>query len=799
MKKLSLVLIILFITVFQSTAQKILNGKVLDESGIPIPFVTIKLSTKSDSKPAAVKLTDDQGIFQLRLTNGINQLLTVTYLGYERLTKEITAADSKLTDTLTLVLKTANTTNLAGVTITARKKFITRKIDRLVMNIGSNALSAGKSSLEIFSMAPGVFVNNGSISINGNPGTRVMVNGKILQLTGDDLTSYLNTLRADEIESVEVIAHPPAEYEAQGTGGMLNIILKKQNAPGLTGAVNAGYTQGRYAGTNEGIRLNFKAGKVSAFTNYSYNRLKSYEDTRMSRTYTNQPYLFTESANRVMTVTGNRINTGVIFDVDSNQSIGVDYTGSFSKEPSTYASLALVDYPADGQDLINSGTFPTQTKTDYNNVGLNYTISLNKQGSNFQLLADYTSNKLTKKSEANSKFYDSQNVLLSDTAFRNTTPSIASIYTADLRYTTVFKNKNSLSAGVKAVSSAIDNSAQFESAEDGVWNKSTDQDYVYDYKEKILAGYTNFAGTVFGTAVKLGLRGEYTAMSGNLVTANSLTKRQYFNLFPSLFLQHKANEKGDSFFTFYYGRRLSRPSYNNLNPYESYVDYYSVARGNPYLNPAYTNIYEAGYTLKSRYVFKIAYQRDKDQVAQFIKADDKNPLLWIYTFENFGKGSNLSFSVNIPVTINKWWESSTNLDLRQQKVSTPDLEISKGIIFLQTDHDFKLSSKTSINLNAYYLSNLISGNLLVEKLYSVNVGVQHKFIDNKLSVRATVSDPFYNYKIKGTTYYKNFSSNINQRRQSRTFNLSLSYNFDLGKTFKAKQLQKSSEEERNRL
>ncbi len=191
--------------------------------------------------------------------------------------------------------------------------------------------------------------------------------------------------------------------------------------------------------------------------------------------------------------------------------------------------------------------------------------------------------------------------------------------------------------------------------------------------------------------------------------------------------------------------------------------------------------------------------RDKDQVFQLIKADDHNPLLWIYTFENFGKGSNLSFSANIPFTVASWWESNTNMDLRQQKVSTPDLKISKGIIFLQTDHDFKLSPKTSINLNAYYLSYLIGGNLLVKDLYMLNVGVQHKLIERKLLMRATVSDPFYNHKIDGITIYKNYISNAYQRRQSRTFNLSLSYNFNLGKTFKPVKLEKSSEEGKNRL
>ncbi len=797
MKKLGILLIGLFISGL-CLAQDVIRGKVVDEAGSPIPFATISISVKNDSVPSAVRLTDNNGLFELKYDNNRIQTLKVAYLGYESLTAETKPVSDKLTDPLILTLK-AKKNNLAEVTVTGRKKLITQKIDRLVLSISNNALTAGKSSLEIFSMAPGVFVNNGSISINGNRGTRVMINGKILQLTGDDLNSYLNNLRADDIESVEVIAHPPAEYEAQGTGGMLNIILKKQTSAGLNGSVNAGYTQGRYAGTNEGVRLNFREGKVSAFANYNFNKLKSYENSEMTRHYVDQPYQFAESARRIINDNGHRINTGAIYDISPKQYIAIDYVGSFSKRISPYYSSAFVDYNDQAENVINIGTFPTDTKTNYNNIGMNYSLALDKSGSGFQILADYTSNKLTKNSAANSAFYNYNNVFLSDTAFRNTTPSDASIYTADARYTKVLANKNSLSLGVKGASTVINNSAAFESLENGLWESNPEQDYIYDYKEKIIAGYFNYSGTVLNTSVKLGLRGEYTDMSGNLLTSNQLTKRDYFNLFPSLFLKRNLNKKGDNYLSLYYGRRLSRPSYNSLNPYESYINNYSVGRGNPYLTPSYSNVYEVGFTLKSKYSFKAGYQHDKDLVSQFIKVDDQNPLLWIYTFENYGRNRNLNFSANVPVSITKWWESNTNVQLRHQDISTPDLEIRKWIFYLQTNHDFRLSSKASINLNAYYISNVISGNLLTDKLYSVNIGGQYKLLSNRMLVRATVSDPFYTYKIVGTSIYKNYSSSVSQRRQSRTFNLSLTYNFDLGKSFKSKKLQKSSEEEEKRL
>lgn len=798
MKRLHLTTLVFFSSL-SVMAQKVINAKVINKNNAPIPFATVKITSTGDSNTSIVRLTDNNGIFKVQLTNDINQSITISEISHETLTQKFNNSINTTSDTLTFVLNKTSK-QLAGVTILGKKKLITQKIDRLVMNISGNPLTAGKSSLDVFSMAPGVFVSNGNISINGNVGTRIMVNNKILQLTGDDLTNYLNNLRAEDIESIEVIAHPPAEYESNGTGGMLNIIMKKQNNSGMNGSLNAGYTQGRYAGTNESIRINFKDKKVSVFANYSFNKLKSYEDSEVSRDYANHPYEFSESAKRVINENGNRVNTGIVYDLSDQQYIAVDYTGVFSKNTSLYTSDAYLDYSGDSGNVFNTGTFPTHSKTNYNNIGINYHASLDQQGSSLQVLADYTKNSLTKNSAANSSLYNSAATLLSDTAFRNTTPSIASIYTTDVRYTRSLKNNNSISVGAKAVSTSIDNSARFESFDDGQWMREEIQDYSYNYKEKIIAGYLNFSGSILKTEVKLGVRGEYTDVTGDLKSANPvLTETDYFNLFPSLFAKKKINAKGDNYVSLYYGRRLLRPSYSRLNPYESYINNYSVGRGNPYLTPSFSNTYEAGITLKNKYTFKATYQLDKDLVSQFIKVNDDDPLLWIYTFENYGKNRNIGLSANIPVAIAKWWNSNTNLEFRLQKLITADLEISENVVFIQTNHDFKVSPKISINLNGYYMSNLISGNLLITDLYTVNVGAQRNFFEDKLLLRATVSDPFYSYKINGSTVYKDYSSKIVQRRQSRTFNLSLTYNFDVGKSFKLKKLQKSSKEEEGRL
>ena len=251
------VLLSLSITGF---SQHTLTGKVMDSEQDPLAYAAVSVSKKdSTERYITSKITDSLGAFAVSVPAAGKYLVRATAVGYADKIVEINA-DGSATIALT---KKENT--LSDVSVQAKKPLIERKADRLVMNVDNNPLAAGKSSLEAIGLAPGVLVRDGQIVLNGMTGTRVMVNGKLLKLSGDDLTSYLSSLRSDEIQSIQIIAHPPAEYDAEGSGGLINIILKKQTALGLSGAVYGNYTQGKYPETSEGTQLNFQKGKLWLF------------------------------------------------------------------------------------------------------------------------------------------------------------------------------------------------------------------------------------------------------------------------------------------------------------------------------------------------------------------------------------------------------------------------------------------------------------------------------------------------------------------------------------------------------
>lgn len=795
MKGISLY-ITFFILVLTGKGQMInITGKIVTEKTSPVSAASVILLR--DTVVAAETISLEDGSFTLKVTGSGDYKLLVRHSSFGEMIKVLQVKGSL--DAGTIALST-NANQLSGVTVSTRKPFITKKIDRIVMDVQNNALAAGKSSMDLFQLAPGVFVNDGDISINGNPGTRVMVNGKRLQITGNDLKTYLNSLRADEIQSIEIIAHPPAEFDAEGGGGYINIVLKKRLVAGLSGSVNAGYTQGRYAGGNQGVQLDFRQKNLGLFATYSHDKTKNFEDSRFSR-YIGDTISYQSVAHRINDITSDRVHAGGTYDISSRQYIAVDYTGDFTSGLAGYNSSITVQYPSGVGNQAVSGSYPRKNTKKYNNAGFNYYNTLDSAGSTFILLSDYTINKSEVFSSAKSEYYHwGENEAYADTSYRNTTPSEAKIFTADAKYTKVIKPAASISFGAKITTTDIHNIASYESYYDKKWEGVSELDYVYNYKERIIAGYASYSGKVAKTQVQLGLRGEHASTEGNLVTSHSVTSRNYFNVFPTIFLKKAVNKAGSNFLNFYYGRRISRPSYSDLNPYESYVDNYTIGRGNPYLNPSFTNSFELGYTFKNKYSITASYDRQDNMIAQYAYQLPADSLVTIYTKENFGKRTNAAIVLYTPFTIKKWWVWNNNITVRNEKVTLQDISIQKTIFSIQANQVFTVTKLLSFNVNAFYYSSIIAGNTLTDPVYMVSAGVQRRFLKGKLIAKAAMNDIFDTYRLNAKIYYsKSNVGTIQQKRQMQTFNLSAAYNFDLGKAFKKKKIESSSADEQRRL
>lgn len=340
-------------------------------------------------------------------------------------------------------------------------------------------------------------------------------------------------MRTEEIKSIEIIAHPPAEYDAGGTGGIINIILKKQTRSGLNGSVYSNYSQGKYAGTSEGLQLNFKKGRLGLFGNYSYSRDKGFDNLNQMRTFPNRYY---SAENRGINHNEDQhLHLGATYDITANQYLAIDYTGSFSVNTESFTALTHINYPGNStENAVSRGLFPSKYNSTYNDAGLNYHLKTYSVGSEFIFLSDYTVNNSNNNNTASSSFYDSENNFVRDTSYRNQTPSRAKIFTADAKYKHAFNITSNLSFGAKVSATDIYNEARFDFLKNENWIGNVRQNFIYDYKENILAAYINYAGKILNNDVQIGFRGENTSFTGALSdsTGNTKNSKQYFGLFP---------------------------------------------------------------------------------------------------------------------------------------------------------------------------------------------------------------------------------------------------------------------------
>lgn len=777
-------------------SQSTISGKVVGNEQEPLAYAAVSISKKDTTERyIASKITDSLGVFTLDVPDAGTYLIRATAVGYTDKVIEIK------TDVPGVIALNRQENKLSDVSVQAKKPLVERKADRLIMNVENNPLATGKSSMEAIALAPGVLVRDGQIVVNGMTGTRVMVNGKLLKLSGDDLTNYLSSLRSDEIESIQIIAHPPAEYDAEGSGGLINIILKKQKNLGLNGSVYGNYSQGKYPETSEGVQLNFKKGKLGLFANYSYNWDKNFNKLNQSRTFPNDGIY--SAQNRGKTKSQNqRIHTGATFDFTDKQYIALDYTGSFSRDKDVFKATTFIDYP--GQPTLNStsrGLFPSTYNSDYNDIGLNYHITTDTLGSNFELLSDYTTNNGSSTNEANSSFYDADNKFVSDTSFRNLTPSDAKIFTADAKYKKIFKNGSTFGFGSKISLTKIHNAAYFSYIDGNDWVDNTDQNFIYNYKENIIAGYLNYNGHVLDMDVQLGLRGENTHVTGTLYDTAGVQRnpKDYFALFPSVYLTKKLNKEGTNSLSASYNRRLNRPGFSSLNPHISYVDNYTSGRGNPYLMPEFNNAYELSFTLHNKYIFTASYTQNTDVINNAILPEADDPEKMMQQPINSGSTKIWMFTAFAPAKITKWWMTQNTLQLSNQHAIAESFDLQENIAMLQSSQIFQLGKGYTVSASAYYLNKVIFANAVLHHLFNMDLAIQKKFFNNKLTVKLAGSDIFGTQKVKGRFYYDDFRLNFNQIQQSQKVTLGLTYNFNLGKAFKAKKVQSSNAEEQNRL
>jgi iron complex outermembrane receptor protein len=753
----------------------------------------ISIQQRGSQEVLTRTLSDEHGRFKVVLKPG-KYLIIISAVGYADWQKQLDISGD--TDLQSIVLQNS-TKLLKEVKINQLQSLLSKKTDRLILNIENSVLASGKSAIQLFTLAPGVWVDqNTNISINGVSGTKVMVDGKLLYLAAEQLNSYLSSLRAEEISSIEIIAHPPAEYDAEGAGGLINIILKRQKNNGLYATFNTSTTLGRELSFLEGTQLNYKAGALVLFADYNHSTSRNFTQVRDKRRQDN--YLYQSVS--VLRSRGytQRSRIGAQYKISASHTLGVELSNS-SRNNTVYTNTNSIIAAHEGfhGNLID-GNFSTMSRNRFKNINLDYQWKTDTIGSSLRLLAGYIRNDNFSKADFNSAYKDLDNNFLRDSIYRNTIPNLISNIAVQTDYTRVFSKKTSLIFGSKYTSTSTKNEILYESLEDGQYYKNPNQSNLFNYNEKIYAGYFKVNLEVFKTQINAGLRLEHTDSRGRSVTLNTENQRGYFNLFPSILLRKVLGGETANALSMYIGRRVSRPSFADLNPFILKLDDYTSVTGNPALKPQYTNALEATYTLQDKYIFSVYSNHTTDVfVQQLVSNEDK--LSAIYQRRNLDLLNNYGATINAPFNVTKWWTASNSLVVYKNNYKFSEDENSLATLLFKTLQDIQIGGGVKLQTLFSYKTASNQGNLVFKPNYYFDFGVQKSVFKDQFKLDFLIMDLFNTSRADYSSDYNGLYVYERQKYQTQKFSLSISYDFSIGKRFRSQKTEYGNQEEKSRV
>ena len=783
-------------------------GVLQNDQEEPVQFSNVILYQAADSSLVKVEPSNDEGKFRFAGLNAGNYYLVASYVGLADLKKmDLVLSDGQSMDLGVLAFQ-PTAIELTGATVTATRAMVEVKPDRTVFNVQGTINSTGSDAIELLRKAPGVMVDhNDNINVLGRAGVLLYVDGKRLPLTGADLTAYLQNLPADQIDRFDIITNPGAKYEAEGNAGIIDIRLKKDENLGANGSVNATGSKGRFYQYNVGGSANYRNKKMNTFASAGYSNVERFNTMFFK---SEQNGIFLNESNDINNNNENiNYRLGTDFFIGKNQTLGFLVGGNYSNNDQNSENRIEIS-PLAARTSIDSilvANVIGRSNRNQNTFNLNYSFS-NKPGRSLNLDADYGKYTLTSNQQQPNRYFDEkEEILLTEVINNFETPSDIDIYTFKADYEEeVMKGK--LGLGTKFSKVVSDNTFLFFNEIDGQSIRNDELSNVFEYDETVYAAYINYARPINKKwSFSAGLRTELTDAQGDLTafsTENSDTTiyQDYLSWFPSVGLTWQINRT--NVFSLNYGRRINRPDYNVLNPFDNKLSELSSEKGNPNLRPEIVNNIELGYTLAYRYNFKLAYSKTDDQITRLIAPATDDERAGFITWDNLASQTVLNFSASAPIQVNKWWSIFVNANasyINNQadygNGAIVDVQVFSYNTFQQ--HTFTLPKGFKGEISGWYGGPGVWGGVFeYDASWSLNLGLQKKFLNDQLNVRISANDIFYQTGWSGVSNFDGLVSTGRGNWDSRRVSMSLSYNFGNQKV-KSRKRKTGIEEESKRV
>lgn len=812
MKSQNLFILFVFLSIQNLLGQQ-LTGSVQDIDGNYIPYVNITILNFPDAVLQTGTITNESGEFELDFSDTGTYFLRASLLSFKTWDSEpftITSRSQQLPIPPITLLE--EVTSLEGVAVVGKRKLIQRTREGSVINVQESILTKGSTALQLLERSPGVILDqrNNSFSLNGKSGTLIMINGKPQRIPTADLIAMLSGMSADTIEKIELLTNPSARYDVDGTAGIINIVLSKNESLGLRGSVSlsAGYGEGPKQTT--GFTLNYGSERSNLFGSYTF----SYDDFFhgwIGRGVTDLPILGGDTeivfqSNMYQTNRNHNLNFGYEHQLSKTTLIGANAIYNQSSPLTSTRNRGLYNF-------TNDPFLEAQIRLDgdamWKNLNTSMYFETKKEKSTFAVTADYINYNNQSPNTVNSSYFDEDGIQFQpeseiyNEGNRGSNETDINLGVLKLDYKYILNEKSSMELGLKTSLSKTVNDAKIEILQGDVF--ISDERFInnIENEEKIGAMYS-LADFQLNKKLKaqIGLRYEYWDQNFDESSLN----RSFGKLFPSFFLTQSLSDT--TALNLAYTKRITRPNYRDLASSLTYNGPTSVFSGNPQLLPAITDNITLTYNNKS-FSISILASNEQNPIARYQITRNEASTVAVIAPVNLDYQRSMDVQTNIPINITNWWSMNLNgtAGMRSFKLLHTDEKLKHNYTHFNYNGNqtFLLPKNLSLELSGWYTSQHFNASIRVEGFGSLNAGIKKEF-KNGSSLQFSVTDVFESVDIEsriGTLTREAFGDEflVNYSPESgfsRIYRISFSYPFG-NKKVKGTNTRSGADTEKSRI
>lgn len=776
---------------------------VTDQQKNPVDLATIRLIRTADESVISSTYSDVDGSYTFSSIAPGTYQVSATLLGHATEVSDpiVIVAETKSVPAVNFTLN-ISTNEIETVTVTAERPLIERRPDMLVVNVENSALAAGNSALDILQRSPGVTLDKDeNLSLMGKQGVVVMIDGKQTHLSSTQLADLLRNTDGNSIRSIELITNPSSKYDAAGSAGMINIVLKKNRLAGTTGSATLSGGYGLKQKASASLNLSHKTEQLNVYGMLSYMDHKGGQEINIWRNVENQGSSTALDQQSVLGRASNTINyrSGLDLHTSDRNTLSVQvngyltnnsidnnsWTGISSLSAALDSNLHAVSY-ADGKFKSIGGYINNQFNID--DKGQKLVVDLD--------VSQFSNNR---KTDYNNTFYlPSGDQKDEPYLTRSSTPTSIGIRTAKVDYTLPFTDKSSLETGLKYSWVQSDNDMRYDQFVGGNWQSDLNRSNHFIYTEQVSAAYASYKNQFGKLGVQTGLRAEYSVTDGHSLTISNRVKRDYLDLFPTVFLSYAVSDNHQTGLS--YSKRINRPNYQLLNPFSYFLDQYTYETGNPYLQPEYAHVIDASYSFKSKYHLSAGFSFTNDAIVETMVQDNETKAGYV-SRDNLARQNVYYTNLNIPVKVAKFWNTNTNINAFYMGfdgiLNNAALKQGQFAYQIRNNHNFSILPTLTAEASLHYQSALVYSIYHIKDQWALDLGVTQSLMNKRGNLKLSVSDLFDTRSQRISSNYSNLNVRINQKNETRVVRLSFTYSF--GNMKNRVQQRDSRSDEKNRV